>query len=145
MDYEVFLVSRIREEWEETGDNTAAVARGLGRTGRLITATAALVAVVFASFATSGVTSLKLLGVGLALAVTMDATLVRGLLLPAVMKLTGSINWWAPRRLRDVHARFGLRESPALPQSHPVRPLPHRPLATRPHAEGAASRAAGAP
>jgi amino acid adenylation domain-containing protein len=113
MDYEVFLLSRIREEWEHTGDNTLAVTRGLGHTGRLITATAGLIAVVFLCFATSGVTSLKLLGVGMTLAVLMDATLVRGLLVPAFMKLTGRANWWAPSWLRRVHTRFGLREGPA--------------------------------
>lgn len=113
MDYEVFLLSRIREEWEQTGDNTVAVARGLGHTGRLITATAAIIAVVFLSFATSRVTSLKLLGVGMTLAVLMDATLVRGLLVPAFMKLTGRANWWAPSWLRRVHDRFGLREAPS--------------------------------
>jgi RND superfamily putative drug exporter len=118
MDYEVFLLSRIREEWERTGDNTVAVARGLGHTGRLITAAAALLAVVFLSFATSGVTPLKLLGVGMTLAVLMDATLVRGLLVPAFMKLTGRANWWAPPWLRWVHARFGLREAPAPSPAH---------------------------
>ncbi|GAA1266477.1 hypothetical protein GCM10009609_32040 [Pseudonocardia aurantiaca] len=122
MDYEVFLLSRIREEWEQTGDNTVAVARGLGHTGRLITATAAIIAVVFLSFATSSVTSLKLLGVGMTLAVLMDATLVRGLLVPALMKLTGRINWWAPPWLRRMHTRFGLREAPALLPAHAQRP-----------------------
>jgi RND superfamily putative drug exporter len=123
MDYEVFLLSRIREEWERTGDNTLAVARGLGHTGRLITATAAIIAVVFLSFATSSVTPLKLLGVGLALAVLMDATLVRGLLVPAFMKLTGRINWWAPPWLRRVHTRFGLREAPAPLPAHAEPPF----------------------
>jgi RND superfamily putative drug exporter len=127
MDYEVFLLSRIREEWEHTGDNTLAVARGLGHTGRLITATAGLIAVVFLCFATSGVTSLKLLGVGMTLAVLMDATLVRGLLVPAFMRLTGRANWWAPPLLRRVHARFGLREAPPPAHAgwpaHEVRPF----------------------
>ena len=123
MDYEVFLLSRIREEWEHSGDNTLAVARGLGHTGRLITATAALIAVVFLCFATSSVTSLKLLGVGMTLAVLIDATLVRGLLVPAFMKLTGRANWWAPAWLRRVHTRFGLREAPAPLPVHAESPV----------------------
>jgi putative drug exporter of the RND superfamily len=120
MDYEVFLLSRIREEWELTGDNASAVRRGLGHTGKLITATAALVSIVFLSFATSGVTSLKLLGIGLTLAVLVDATLVRGVLVPAFMALAGPANWWAPTPLRFLHARFGLREAAPSPEAaHP--------------------------
>ncbi|MEV0373279.1 MMPL family transporter [Streptomyces sp. NPDC050636] len=110
MDYEVFLLSRIKEVYAETGDNTLAVAVGLERTGRLVSAAAALVAVVMIALATSGITFLKLLGVGLALAVLLDATLVRGVLVPAVMKLAGRANWWAPRPLRRLHARLGLTE-----------------------------------
>ncbi|MBR7671841.1 MMPL family transporter, partial [Streptomyces daliensis] len=110
MDYEVFLLSRVREEYVRTGDNTAAVARGLERTGGLITAAAALVAAVLLSFATSGLTPLKLLGTGLALAVVMDATLVRGVLVPAVMRLAGQANWWAPAPLARLHRRFFLAE-----------------------------------
>ena len=110
MDYEVFLLSRIAEEYRKTGDNTLAVKRGLQRTGRLVTAAAALIAVVFGAMATSGVTTLKVLGVGLALAVLLDATLVRALLVPAFMKLAGRANWWAPEPLRRVHRRFGLSE-----------------------------------
>ncbi|MGW7517759.1 MMPL family transporter [Streptomyces sp. NPDC054796] len=110
MDYEVFLLSRVREEYVRTGDNTAAVARGLERTGGLITAAAALVAAVLLSFATSGLTPLKLLGTGLALAVVMDATLVRGVLVPAVMRLAGRANWWAPAPPARLHRRFFLAE-----------------------------------
>lgn len=110
MDYEVFLISRIREEYLRTGDNTRAVAVGLERTGRLITAAAVLIAVVLLAFATSGVTLLKLLGVGLALAVIVDATLVRGVLVPAFMRIAGQANWWAPRPLRRLHRRIGLAE-----------------------------------
>jgi RND superfamily putative drug exporter len=106
MDYEVFLISRIKEVYTETGDNTRAVAVGLERTGRLVTAAAALVAVVMIALATSGLTVLKLLGVGLALAVLMDATLVRGILVPAVMRLAGRANWWAPALLHRLHTRL---------------------------------------
>ncbi|ANZ21323.1 putative RND superfamily drug exporter [Streptomyces noursei ATCC 11455] len=110
MDYEVFLLSRIKEVYAETGDNTPAVALGLERTGRLVSAAAALVAVVMIALATSGITFLKLLGVGLALAVLLDATLVRGVLVPAVMRLAGRANWWAPPPLRRLHDRLGLSE-----------------------------------
>jgi RND superfamily putative drug exporter len=113
MDYEVFLLSRIREEWVATADNTTAVARGIGHTGRLITSAAVLISVVFLSLAISAVTSLKMLGVGLALAVLVDATIVRGALVPAFMRLAGRANWWAPPVLRAMHDRFGLREEPA--------------------------------
>jgi len=113
MDYEVFLLSRIKEEYERTGNNTASVAIGLERTGRLVTAAAGLLAVVFIAFATSQVTFIKLLGVGLALAVLMDATLIRGTLVPAFMRLAGRANWWAPKPLRRLHDRVGLREAPS--------------------------------
>ncbi|GAA3245985.1 MMPL family transporter [Streptomyces labedae] len=108
MDYEVFLLSRIKEEYHRTGDNVSAVAWGLERTGRLVTAAAALVATVLLAFATSSLTPLKLLGVGLALAVTLDATLVRGILVPAFMRLAGRANWWAPRPLDRLHQKIGL-------------------------------------
>ncbi|MEX3101935.1 MULTISPECIES: MMPL family transporter [unclassified Streptomyces] len=110
MDYEVFLLSRIRERYLLTGDNTESVAFGLQHTGRIITAAALLVAVVLSVFAVSGVTLLKLLGVGLALAVILDATLVRAVLVPAFMRLAGRANWWAPTSLRRFHDRVGLRE-----------------------------------
>ncbi|WP_416966873.1 MMPL family transporter [Streptomyces sp. 4F14] len=110
MDYEVFLLSRIRERHRITGDNTESVAHGLQHTGRIITAAALLVAVVLCVFAVSGVTLLKLLGVGLALAVVLDATLVRAVLVPSFMRLAGRANWWAPGPLRRLHDRVGLRE-----------------------------------
>ncbi|MFD8996414.1 MMPL family transporter [Streptomyces abikoensis] len=110
MDYEVFLLSRIRERYLRTGDNTESVAFGLQHTGRIITAAAVLVAVVLFVFAISGVTLLKLLGVGLALAVVLDATLVRAVLVPSFMRLAGRANWWAPGPLRRLHDRVGLRE-----------------------------------
>jgi RND superfamily putative drug exporter len=115
MDYEVFLLSRIREEYLRNGDNTRSVALGLERTGRLVTAAAGLLAVVFIAFATSQITFIKLLGVGLALAVILDATLIRGLLVPAFMRLAGDWNWWAPRWMRRLHDRIGFSEAPPEP------------------------------
>jgi RND superfamily putative drug exporter len=113
MDYEVFLLSRIKETYDATRDNTQAVAVGLERTGRLVTAAAALIAVVWIAFISSGVTFIKMLGLGMALAVIVDATLVRGILVPAFMRLAGDWNWWSPRPLRRLYARVGLREAPA--------------------------------
>jgi RND superfamily putative drug exporter len=110
MDYEVFLLSRIKEEHDRTGDNTASVALGLERTGRIVTAAAVLISVVFLAFATSGVTFIKLFGIGLAIAVLMDAFVIRATLVPAFMRLAGEANWWAPRPLRRLHDRFGLAE-----------------------------------
>ena len=124
MDYEVFLLSRIKEEYDRSGDNTAAVAMGLERTGRIVSAAAALLAITFIAFGTAEVSFLKLFGLGLALAVLMDATVIRGLLVPAFMRLAGRANWWAPAPLRRIHHRFGLREAPdpvvAAPQPEPV-------------------------
>ncbi len=122
MDYEVFLLSRIKEEYDRTGDNIQSVAIGLEKTGRLVTAAAATLAVVFLAFATSQIAFLKLIGVGLALAVVMDATLVRGALVPAFMRLAGKANWWAPRPLRRLYDRFGLREAPEPEALHPAGP-----------------------
>jgi RND superfamily putative drug exporter len=110
MDYEVFLLSRIKEEYERTGENTHSVALGLERTGRIVTAAAALLSVVFIAFATSGVTFIKLMGIGLTIAVIVDATLVRATLVPAFMRLAGRANWWAPRWMRTVYDRFGMGE-----------------------------------
>ncbi|HEY6592855.1 MAG TPA: MMPL family transporter [Asanoa sp.] len=110
-DYEVFLLSRIREEWDRTGDNTASVAAGLQYTGRIITAAALLLAIVVAGFATGGVAFIKLIGVGMIVAILVDATLVRLLLVPATMRLLGRWNWWAPGPLAGVYRRFGIREA----------------------------------
>ena len=112
MDYEVFLLSRIKEAHDRTGDTVAAVATGLERSGRIVTAAAVLLAIVFAAFATSRVSFLQLFGVGAALAVIVDATLIRALLVPAFMRLAGQANWWAPGPLRRLHRRVGLREVP---------------------------------
>ncbi|MGH3679685.1 MAG: MMPL family transporter [Natronosporangium sp.] len=113
-DYEVFLLSRVREEWDRTGENTAAVAAGMQRTGRIITAAALLLVVVFAGFATGDMAFLKMLGVGMIVAIVLDATLVRALLVPATMRLLGRWNWWAPGRLARVHRRYRL-ERPGPP------------------------------
>jgi RND superfamily putative drug exporter len=113
MDYEVFLLSRIKEEYDRTGDNAGSVALGLERTGRIVSAAAALLAITFLAFGTADVSFLKLFGVGLALAVLMDATVIRGLLVPAFMRLAGPANWWAPAPLRRFHKRFGIAEAEA--------------------------------
>jgi RND superfamily putative drug exporter len=111
MDYELFLLSRIREEWDRTGDNTAAVAAGLQRTGAIITNAALLLAVVIGAFTTSGISFIKLIGVGLLTAVVIDATIVRALLVPATIRLLGRVNWWLPSPLRRLHARLALSEA----------------------------------
>jgi RND superfamily putative drug exporter len=113
MDYGVFLLSRIKEEYDHSGDHDQAVRHGLQRTGGLITAAAVILAVVMVAIGTSRVTNTKMLGLGIALAVLMDAMIVRSLLVPAVMRLTGRATWWAPGPLRRLHARFGLSEGDA--------------------------------
>jgi trehalose monomycolate/heme transporter len=111
MDYEVFLLSRIKERYDETGDNRAAVSSGMQRTGWLITSAALLMAVVFSAFGTSKIMSVQEIGIGLAIAVIIDATLVRMLLVPATMRLLGKWNWWAPTPLRAIWRWAGLSES----------------------------------
>jgi RND superfamily putative drug exporter len=115
MDYEVFLLSRIKEEHDRTGDNDLSVAVGLEKTGRLVTAAALLLSITFFAFATSGVTFIKLMGLGLGLAVLVDAFVVRATLVPALMKLAGEWNWWAPQPLRRLHERVGISEAPPEP------------------------------
>ena len=114
MDYEVFLLSRIKEEHDKGADTTTAVAHGLERTGRLVTAASILIAVVFIAFATSGVSFIKMFGIGLALAVLVDAFIIRSTLVPAFMKLAGGANWWAPGWLRRIHNRIGISETVEL-------------------------------
>jgi RND superfamily putative drug exporter len=118
MDYEVFLLSRIKEAWDQTGDNDRAVALGLQRTGRIVTSAAALIVIVFLGFAAGELLTIKEVGLGMAIAVVLDATVVRMLLVPATMKLMGRWNWWAPPALRRLHDRFGLGEQrpPAPPR-----------------------------
>jgi hypothetical protein len=110
MDYEIFLLARIREEYEDTRDNSAAVVRGLGATGPLLTYVAFAMIIVMIAVATSQISLVKMVGTGLALAVALDVTVVRGILVPAFMALAGDYNWWAPRPLVLLHRRFGLRE-----------------------------------
>ena len=102
MDYEVFLLSRIREEWDRTGDNTRSVALGLQRSGRIITSAALIVVVVTVSFVTAEVVLIKAVGLGIAIAVFLDATVVRALLVPATMRLLGDWNWWLPKPLQRL-------------------------------------------
>jgi RND superfamily putative drug exporter len=110
VDYEVFLLSRIRERWLATGDNERAVAEGLQHTGRIITSAALLLGVVFAGFLVAGFIPVKAIGLGLLLAVALDATVVRLVLVPATMTVAGRYNWWAPAPLRRLHERHGLAE-----------------------------------
>jgi trehalose monomycolate/heme transporter len=128
MDYEVFLLSRIRERYVATGDNTTAIASGLQRTGGVITSAALLLVIVIGMFSLSSITFIKLLGVGMIVALVLDATLVRLLLVPATMRLLGDANWWAPAPLRRLYARYGIREDAgpgpapvAEPAAEPVR------------------------
>ena len=109
-DYGVFLLSRIKEARDAGASDSEAVAIGLERTGRIVTAAALLFAVAIGAFATSQIVFIKELGIGAALAVLIDASIVRALLVPSLMELLGSRNWWAPRPLRRLHDRFGLRE-----------------------------------
>jgi RND superfamily putative drug exporter len=115
MDYEVFLLSRIRERYLATGDNTRAVAEGIGITGGIITGAALIMVAVFGAFALSSVALIKSLGFSMALAVLIDATLVRGVLVPAFMRVMGSVNWWAPRWVQRGVARVGLYEGAPEP------------------------------
>jgi trehalose monomycolate/heme transporter len=118
MDYEVFLLSRVREQYDLTGDNRLAVATGIQRTGRIITAAALLLMVVIALFSASPITFIKLIGVAMLVALFVDATVVRSILVPATMRLLGNANWWAPRPLRGFYARYGIREA------EPIRRVP---------------------
>lgn len=108
MDYEVFMLSRVKEEYDRTGDNVRSIAAGLQRSAPLVTAAALILAFTFAVYATGQVVFLQMLGIGMALAVVVDATIVRGVLLPVAMRLTGEANWWAPAPLRRLHARVGI-------------------------------------
>jgi putative drug exporter of the RND superfamily len=111
MDYEVLLLSRIQEEYLRTHDNTRSVAMGLEKSGRLITGAAAIMVGVFAAFALADIVLIKAIGLGMALAVAIDATLVRALVVPATMRLLGDLNWWAPGPLARLQRRIGLAES----------------------------------
>jgi putative drug exporter of the RND superfamily len=115
MDYEVLLISRIQEEYQRTGDNQAAVAMGLEKSGRLITGAAAIMVAVFLAFALADVVIIKAIGVGLAIAIAVDATIVRILVVPSVMRILGRANWWAPRPLAMLHRRIGAGEVTSRP------------------------------
>ena len=110
MDYEVFLLSRIRERYDLTGDNAGAIASGLQRTGGVITSAALLLVIVVGAFSASGITFIKLMGVGMIVALIVDASIIRVLLVPATMRLLGRANWWAPQSFRRLYARYGIRE-----------------------------------
>ena len=116
MDYEVFLISRIQEEYRRTGDNQRGVALGLEKSGRLITGAAAIMVAVFLAFGLAQVLIIKSIGVGLALAIAIDASIVRMLIVPSVMRILGRANWWAPRPLQRLHARIGAGEGMAPAQ-----------------------------
>lgn len=115
MDYELFILSRMRETWLETGDHRAATVEGLRRSGRVVSCAALLLAIVFGGFMTGGFSPILQIGLGLTLAVLIDATVVRMFLVPATMTLLGRRAWWAPPRLRRIHERYGLREAPVPP------------------------------
>jgi RND superfamily putative drug exporter len=123
MDYEVFLLGRIKEYVDAGMDTDTAVRRGLQHTGRVITSAAALIVIVFACFAAARMGTIEQIGLGLTTAILIDATVVRCLLVPATMTLLGKWNWWAPAPLRRLHARFGLRDA-VLP--------PHLPMVDEP-------------
>jgi RND superfamily putative drug exporter len=110
MDYEVFLLSRIKERYDIDGDNDSAVASGLQRSGRIITSAALLIMIVFLGFVTGQNVGIKQMGLALAIAVAVDATVVRCVLVPATMTLLGNANWWSPPALRRLHDRIGLRD-----------------------------------
>ena len=109
-DYAVLVMARIKEQHDLGKPNEEAVAIGIGRTGRVITAAAVMIAVVFLAFAVSPVFFMKQIAVGMAVGVLIDATIVRALLVPSLMRLLGDLNWWAPGPLRQLHRRFGVQE-----------------------------------
>ncbi|MFE7194528.1 MMPL family transporter [Kitasatospora sp. NPDC057541] len=111
MDYEVFLLARMREQWDRTGDPVEAVASGVQRSARIITSAALLLVVVVAAFSTSGISFVKMIGVGMAVAIVLDVTIVRLLLMPAVLRLLGRAAWWAPAPMARWWQRHGVRES----------------------------------
>ena len=130
MDYEVFLLSRVREEYDRTGDAVASVADGLASTARVITAAAAIMVVVFASFVFEDNRAIKMFGLGLAVAIFLDATVVRLLLVPAAMELLGARNWWVPRWLDRVLPRLTIEHAPEpdpVPVTTGERRQPSRP------------------
>jgi putative drug exporter of the RND superfamily len=145
MDYEVFLLSRMKEVWDQTGDNTEAVARGIERSGRIVTSAALIVVVVALSFAFADIVLIKALGIGMAIAVALDATVVRALLVPATMRLLGRWNWWMPAWARRVPAvgtatRAVVLSLVLVACSGPILAAPPAPHPTTPPASAEASR-----
>ncbi|KAB1139031.1 MMPL family transporter [Streptomyces luteolifulvus] len=120
MDYEVFLLSRVREEYDATGNNTEAVARGMAATGRVITSAALIMTVVFLSFVANPSPLVKMMGLGLATAIVLDATIARMVLVPAAMALMGRATWWLPRWLERRLPRISLESADVPPQPEPV-------------------------
>jgi trehalose monomycolate/heme transporter len=118
------LLSRIRERYDQTGDNTTAIASGLQRTGGVITSAALLLVIVIGAFSASSITFIKLLGVGMIVALILDATLVRLLLVPAILRLLGDASWWAPAPLRRFYARHGIHEDDGPAPDAPPHPVP---------------------
>ena len=126
MDYEVFLLTRIKEEYERTGDTRRAVAAGLERSGRLVTSAALIMIAVTACFGLADVVVIKIVGLGAALAILVDATIVRGLVVPSLMCLMGRANWWGPRALLTARARAGARLLHAVTSRPKPSPAPHQ-------------------
>jgi RND superfamily putative drug exporter len=127
-DYEIFLLSRVREQWDATGDNTASVAAGLARTGPIITAAALLLITVAAGFATGQIVLTKVIGTGMVIAIALDASLIRAVLVPATMRLLGRWNWWAPGPLARVYRKYGIHDAEPKPSSpREASPAPARP------------------
>jgi trehalose monomycolate/heme transporter len=122
-DYEVFLLSRVREEWDRGADNRTAVLRGMQSTGSIITAAALILIVVVGAFAFSGITFMKMIGLGMAIAIFLDATIVRMLLVPATMRLLGRANWWVPGPLGRLYSKYGIKEGDDAVA--PVKKRPH--------------------
>ncbi len=117
MDYEVFLVSRMREEWDAGHDNETAVVLGLARTGRIVTAAGLVMFAAFMGFVAGSIVGLQQFGFGLAAAIILDVTIIRALLVPSAMKLFGRWNWWLPRNVARV---FRVRNSPLAPRGRPA-------------------------
>jgi RND superfamily putative drug exporter len=123
MDYEVFLLSRVREEWVRTGDSRTSVADGLASTARVITAAAAIMVFLFGSFLLEADRIIKLFGLGLAVAVLLDATIIRMLLVPATMELLGDRNWWMPRWLDKALPQVNVEGSPEGTKERELEPV----------------------
>ena len=124
VDYEIFLLSRIKEARDSGLSNNAATVVGLGRVGRIVTSAALLLTITLISFA-NGLAFMKMFGIGTALAVVIDATIIRGVVVPAFLRVAGDLNWWAPRPLRWLHSRIGISEAPSDDETAP--PVPHTP------------------